>query len=924
MDILYTYGGGHLLYNVFNGVAYLTNPDLPFWGKMLGFSTLIGLMWASMTALAKVDIGLFAKKWFIPSFILLNVLLIPRTTLNIVDEVDPTFGADRVDNLPVGLVAIIGASSAFSRALVEAYEDVFDTADLARFTKTGFAFGSRLTQEARTLRIADPRVRQNVKDWTDQCIWLPYLKTNIGGKRESARTSDDLISWVEEHGHPSLGTYWRNEDGSQTYRTCKVSAPLIREAMTAQGQRGFSALGAKLFGFRPEGVDMNGFKPIMQEAWQMISKSTKSASQQVQQMMVVNAQKEAFDDSREKFKYPRLHPELVSMNAARALETQGMTGMMNAFTSSVTMPLLQATMLGLLCLLFVIIVGFYFMPGGINKFWLFVKLMFSFQLWPVLSSMLNSLSLFWLKKSSEDALQGIEGFTIATISGLSDAAWSVGSWAAGMQLIVPVLAWGVVSGSPYVMSTIVGGLTSGLQGLAGKYAGEAADGNVSMGNQNFFNETIASRSVAQQNHVGSSGFAGTLNTGSQTITNAADGTDYIAQNSSALRESYSSSGVMSSAIGNTLRDSEALTAQNSNNFNTTLGNTSGELLSFNNKLANGNTITNGASTSGQASIQKTATDTQNLINDIAKTHGVSAQTVIDATVRGGFGGKILGFELGASASTSTGAANNEVISKIQNSNEGKQLAENLSTLTQYAKDHRGQITDSSGNEMTEGLTHSFNKTRTAAEAYNHSYTKTKNLENMKTYNDQKQVGSTANENDPFLNYVSKQTGLSKADIVPFLNKGGQEVDALKTGFMKGKEEMLRARVGNIDHVLDKGEIQKFMSDVPTINKTGRDVVQNKIDHAGFKTAPQLTGEVNIIKAEARDQIKFQDQSIDSQKNVMSEHNKHRHGEFQFRNNQTNIRRQFEKGAGDIGGTVTSLSGEQTAEERAFKKLSNRG
>ncbi len=285
------------------------------------------------------------------------------------------------------------------------------------------------------------------------------------------------------------------------------------------------------------------------------------------------------------------------MNAARALETQGMTGMMSAFTSSVTMPLLQATMIGLLCMLFVVIVGFYFMPGGITKFWLFVKLIFSFQLWPVLSSMLNSLSLFWLKKSSEDALQGIEGFTIATISGRSDAAWSVGSWVAGMQLMVPVLAWGVVSGSPYVMSTIVGGLTSGLQGLSGKFSGEAADGNVSMGNQNFFNEAVASRSIAQQNHV----------------------------------------------------------------------------------------------------------------------------------------------------------------------------------------------------------------------------------------------GSTANENDPFLNYVSKQTGLSKADIVPFLNKGGQEVDGLKTGFMKGKEEILRARVGNIDHVLNKGEIQRFLSDVPTINKTGRDIVQNKIDHAEKKT-----------------------------------------------------------------------------------------
>ncbi|NRA89630.1 MAG: conjugal transfer protein TraG N-terminal domain-containing protein, partial [Simkaniaceae bacterium] len=829
------------------------------------------------------------------------------------DEVDPTFGADSVDNLPVGLVAIIGASSAFSRALVEAYEDVFDTADLARFTKTGFAFGSRLTQEARTLRIADPRIRQNVKDWTDQCIWLPYLKTNIGGKRESARTSDDLISWVEANGHPSLGTYWRNEDGSQTYRTCKVSAPLIREAMTAQGQRGFSALGAKLFGFRPEGVDMNGFKPIMQEAWQMISKSTKSASQQVQQMMVVNAQKEAFDDSREKFKYPRLHPELISMNAARALETQGMTGMMSALTSSVTMPLLQATMIGLLCMLFVVIVGFYFMPGGITKFWLFVKLMFSFQLWPVLSSMLNALSLFWLKKSSEDALQGIEGFTIATTSGLSDAAWSIGSWVAGMQLMVPVLAWGVVSGSPYVMSTIVGGLTSGLQGLSSKYAGEAADGNVSMGNQNFFNETVASRSVAQQNHVGSSGFAGTLNTGSQTITNAVNGENYTAQNTSQLATAFSSNESLSATADQNARQSEQLMHSNAKSFNDSVSDTTSNVESLLEKRAQGVNVTEGLNEQDSASFNKTLDEIQSSTAALKRDHNINAQTAINASIGfdsskslvGGAASKILGVKGGVDSSGQ--AINSEGLNKALSSDEGKRLSQSLSKLGQYSKTMGGQMINSTGKDATSTISNSLANAQTSADSLSRSYTASQNWEKMKSFSDSHGLTIQSNENDAWLNHVSTQTGLNKADAAEFVRSPTHAVQTaeLRDNFVSHQKAELQKFVAGSDHVLSDREIANWKSHVPTVNQSGgkgRELVQGSIAKQGFMSHESLQKNYDLMGHKTEAAINSNAGAYERGQDGFRKAHAAQGNKFTQENNKTNARRLVSKGIDDTVST----------------------
>ena len=101
------------------------------------------------------------------------------------------------------------------------------------------------------MRIKDNRIRQNVKDWADQCVWLPYLKTNIRGKREAVRKSEDILSWVQANGHPSLGTYWRNEDGSREYKTCRATALDIRTAMNVEGEKGLKTLGARLFGLAP-------------------------------------------------------------------------------------------------------------------------------------------------------------------------------------------------------------------------------------------------------------------------------------------------------------------------------------------------------------------------------------------------------------------------------------------------------------------------------------------------------------------------------------------------------------------------------------------------------------------------------------------------------------------------------------------------
>ncbi len=899
MDVIYTYGGGHMLYKVFNVIAMICKSDSPYWTSFMYPALLVGGLWAAVTATAQANFGIFAKKWFIPTYAFLLIALVPKTHLNIIDEVDPTFRYDRVDNIPVGLAVIATASASLSRGLIDLMEESFETKNLTRFTKTGFAFSSRLTREARTMRIKDPRVRQNVKDWMDQCVWLPYLKTNIKGKGEAARTSEDIVSWVQSNGHPSLGIKWRNEDGENVYKSCRIAAFEIKSALAVEGEKGIKTLAARMFGFSPQKTDVQHLKPIMSEAWQLVSNSTKEASAQVQQMMVVNAQKEAFDDAREKHNYPRLHPELVSMNAARNLESQGMGGFMKNVVGETTMPLLQSFLFALLSVMFLLVIPFAFMPGGLKIFVTWTKMMFSIQMWPVFSTILNALSVMLLQRSTETVMDGSVGFSIATTSGLADAAFNVAGWAAGMQLMVPLLAWGFVSGGQFAITQIMQSATGGMDAGASRMAAEAADGNLSMGNQNLMNETIASRSVAQQNNVGSHNYAETLNTGSQVVTQGENGEMRVQENQDTLRENFSSSGQLSSSIGNSVRDSKALTEQQQNSFNKSVTDASGELLSFTEKVANGTVVDEGATTSERAAMQKSAEETLRQSNDIAKKHGVSAKTALEAGLRGSLGtgalGKLAGIEVNAHGAVSSGAENNESMDKISNSTKGDQLSQNISKMKDFATSKSGRLSDSSGADAATALNHSLNKTQSTAEAYSRSAVTSKNWEKTQAINDQNTVGTNTNENDSWLGFLGEKTGRSRADLVSYINQGGSEVEGYKSEFLSSKQAAIRSAVENSDHVFNDKEVQSYLSQTPEINSTGRAHVQGAIDTSGLKTPQHLMKQFEAYKNEANAHLKQNDNSIASREQNMGEAHKMNQEKFKTTSEESNLTHLMQKG-----------------------------
>lgn len=838
MDMIYTYGGGHVLYKIFNGIAALCASNSPYFTAFLTPALLIGGIWGATIGLARADLGLFARKWYVPTYVLLTFLLVPKTTIWIKDEVDPTFGSDKVDNIPVGLALVAGATSTLARGLTELIEASFPSGDITKFSKTGYAFTSRLMQEARTMRISDPTLLENIKDWTHQCLWLPYLKTNIKGKREEVRKTNDLVTWVEGKSHPSLGVYWRNADGSKVYQTCRAAAPLVRKALQAEQPATIHTLAARLFGFSSKDNTGEALKPYMEEAWNLIGKSTQDTGRHIQQMLVVNALKEGFDDGREKAGYRRLHPELVSINAARSMEAQGMTGLIKGFAASVSMPLLQAFLFGLLSILFFLVIPFCFMPGGISIFGLWVKMVFAVQLWPVFSTILNAVSIIWMDRASESLRMAGEGFSIATTTGLADAAFQVASWSAGMQMLVPVLAWAFVSKSGYALTNVFQGATGGIESNAARLGSETVDGNVSLNNLSMMNRNLATESIAQQSWGSNMNFGSTLNTGDRSITNTLGGDTRIQENLSKLGTDITSSDSLAASVGSSYRESEALTLQKANTFNKTLQDTSSEMLSWAERLSKGINKTEGMDEREQASIQRDAQEFLSAADALKKDHNISANTAAKAALGGTFG-KVLG-KLGVTPELGASAQDQEAIDKAMNTDAGQRFTKALGKMNQYAKQHGTQIQDSSGQEGSSSLQHNLSKLQSEGEALSRSYTKTQNIEKLKSFTENHSFGASSNENDEFMAYAAQKLGRDIVDTHTYLSQNKAEEKVLLAGYMDAKKDALMGYVEGADHALSDSDIQSFMSHKDrTINSEGRDVVQLKINESGFRSDSEL-------------------------------------------------------------------------------------
>lgn len=490
MDVwkIYSFGGGAILVEIFNAVAMLCKSNSEYFTPVLKLSASVGAIWAAVRAIWKTDVGLFGKSWFVPTYLVLSILLVPKSSINIIDNTDSGFVTRTIDHIPLGLAVIAGSTSTFCYELTKMIEGVIGSNDeKLRYSNSGPMFAAKIVAMSRDVRIADPVQRQNLKDFTKQCFMWPYVFTNIEPGSSAALKSEDIIGFVRANPHPGLGIYWRDDKGIGVFKSCKDCVGEVTTLLTTAHKKPLEQMVTE-FWSKKESDLTNDMKSYADSGWQHIGIGSQGAYELTGQQMVINAYRESLDDQREAAGAPRLHPNLIASSSVRGQAQQNAGFLVSGAMAAEHLPSIQAVVFAMLVLMFVFIIPISMLPGGLSVFALWAKAIFWVQSWPIFYAVLHAIGMMFYQKSAATVLMGNgEGLTLLTYNGIADVAWNSYCAVQSMFLTIPVLSWGLLTGS-----------SSAIVQLAGSFAptqGASLGAGIADGNQTFDTQAMHTRAM---------------------------------------------------------------------------------------------------------------------------------------------------------------------------------------------------------------------------------------------------------------------------------------------------------------------------------------------------------------------------------------------------------------------------------------------
>lgn len=765
---IYVYGGGEILWTVFNGIALLFKSGNPYFTSASKLTLAIGVMYVAAQAIPKASIPLFFKSWFLPTFLLTALFYGPKTEVHIIDKANADFAYAKVDHIPFGIAAVASLSTHISEYLTESVETLFGVDDAEKFTKVGPMFGARLIQAANQLTIKDPLMKENLKDFIRQCFAWPYIFSNIAPGKKAALESQNILGFVTANPHPLLGVYWRDPDGSSAFMNCVTTAAKVREVIGVEVTKGAASLAQKMFGseLSPERATTR-LNQYFGGAWGKLATGSRESAALIQQELMLNSYREAIQDKRDELRLGRSEMEMAHLNAARGIAHQDSSFLVKAVMAGTLVPVFHTIIFSLAMIYFSVMAPMTFLPQGTMLLVHWVKVMMYLATWPVLFAILNCIGQMFAAKAMATKVIGYgEGLTILTQSGLGDVAHSAHMAVIGMQLSVPFLAWTLLWGGGYAFSQLATSLTQSPDSFASKTGSEMVDGNVSFDTQSLHNRSIANGQIAQQQMGPSLNYGTRIDDGKMATLYGQGGQVTMQEHQTNLGTNVSQNDAFSTMLG-----MQSMMMQNSG-FQQTQQSQSqfqkglSDLVSVGTTFADNKswTDTMGNSESSQAQqsfskAMKTAEDfsVSNQI-DLGKSVQILTKAGIDAGAGVGIGKDgtfaSLSGALGAQGMWTTDTSDKELLSKAKSDNIGKDFAENFSRGLQYVEDHKGSVGNSSQLQKLDQAQSSFNQSKSFSDQASATMGYSKQLSQQASEQRQKSISSSSNINEDVLQYVA--------------------------------------------------------------------------------------------------------------------------------------------------------------------------
>lgn len=482
--VIHTFGGGDILWQIFNGIGRVFASDSEYFTPVGKFALTVGGIWAGTRAIFKGNIGIFAMEWFFPSFFIFIFLFSPKATVWLKDEVSMSAPV-KIDNIPAGVAVFSSISSRISYSLSEMLEKHLLPPDEGlNSRKTGIMFGAKAVGKIRDIQIQDPVTLTNSKEFLRQCFMKPYIIGNILGKKSEAQKTNDIISFIEQNMPNNFGIYYRDPASSTiSFKTCRQAMPVIKGAIHKELHDGLLTKFASSLGVqsdRPEILNIR-LKTMTSDTLKYLKKEQTDIHEWMKQAMLLNANRESYDDWREKFSLTRIYPQLLSMNATRGLFQQSFSYLVAGEMAANIMPILQSVFFALVICMIFIVFPMSMLPGGFNilKTWLLMIIWVAS--WPVFFTIIHCLGMISLAgKSTSLAASGLSLLSQGSFAEMTLQAYATFQMLAAS---VPMLSWAVLKACAHATTTLASQFSP--VAVASGIGANIADNNISMDNYNI-------------------------------------------------------------------------------------------------------------------------------------------------------------------------------------------------------------------------------------------------------------------------------------------------------------------------------------------------------------------------------------------------------------------------------------------------------
>ncbi|KJV71580.1 putative traG protein [Orientia tsutsugamushi str. UT76] len=456
----------------------------------------------------------------------------------------------------------------------------------------------------------------------------------------------------------------------------------------------------------------------------------------MKQAMLLNANRESYDDWREKFSLSRIYPNLVSMHAIRGLFQKSFSYLVAGEMAAHMMPILQSVFFALVVSMIFIVFPMGLLPGGYNILKTWILLIIWVSSWPVFFTIIHCLGMISL--SSKSGAFGSD-YGLNMLSQGSFAEMILYSYATFQMLAssIPMLSWAVIKACAHATANLASQF-SPIQ-VASSLGSNIVDNNLSMDNY-----SIGNRTISQQNLAPSLDMSASINDGSIKVTTTDDGREIINKNVDLLLDNYRSSALLQSGYQNQFIRSQSnldsLTKKESNLIST--GNSMA--MEIAEKLTHDEALYIGLTESEYQALQKVSSDSESFSQHTGSSHSKSSGT------SAGAGAGVWRFD---SRVFGNQQRNNEQSNSV---NQQQSYNEAVSKIQSAVKEGRFSTTNSDMRSLSENLSANLSEQQSVGQEIAKTKQEMEQLSYSMNYVSQNSITIDRNINELVLNEIIAQ------------------------------------------------------------------------------------------------------------------------------------------------------------------------